>query len=452
MTSTSAPTSASPNLTALELEDIQAGSLRPRPDPYAGAYLVLRIDDRRDGQELVRRLAEVVSPAADVLDPLAQASLSAGFSFAGLRALGVPQDCLDTFAPEFQQGMAARADHLHDVGRDAPAHWEHPLGSSDVHVVLTLLAPDVEQFEATRATARTALDRLPGIARVWRQDVYSPFDGRNSFGFHDGISQPGIESSGLPGRNPQEALLKPGEFVLGYVNETGDVSPTPQPEVLGRNGSYLVFRKLYTDVAAFRRYLHEQATSPAEEELLAAKFFGRWPSGAPLVLAPDHDEPELGADPARNNAFLYGDDPHGLACPVGSHARRMHPRDAAVTGEVRLHRLLRRGATYGPPLPEGVLDDDGADRGLLFAAVNANLARQYEFVQAQWVSDGKFIGAPDEHDPLIAAHDEHDEFTVPRKPIRRRLKGLPTFVVNRGGEYCFQPGIRALRWLGDPDT
>ncbi|WP_222269567.1 Dyp-type peroxidase [Modestobacter marinus] len=448
-----APTGASLNVTALELDDIQAGTLRPRPDPYAGAYLALRIDDRRDGQELVRRLAAVVSPAAEVLDPLAQASLSVGFSFAGLQALGVPQDSLDTFAPEFRQGMAARAEELGDVGPSAPAQWERPLGSSDVHVVLVMLAPDVARFEATLATARAALDRLPGIGRVWRQDVYSPHDGRNVLGFHDGISQPGVESSGVPGSNPHEALLKPGEFVLGYLNETGDVSPAPQPEVLGRNGSYLVFRKLYTDVAAFRRYFREQATSPAEEQALAAKLIGRWPSGAPLALAPDHDEPELGADPDRNNAFLYGaDDPQGLACPVGSHARRMNPRDAAVTGEVRLHRLIRRGASYGPQLPEGILDDDGGDRGLLFAAVNANLARQFEFVQAQWGNDGKFIGAPDEHDPLIAAHDEHDQLTVPHKPIRRRLKGLPTFVVNRGGEYCFQPGIRALRWLGDRNT
>jgi deferrochelatase/peroxidase EfeB len=115
-------------------------------------------------------------------------------------------------------------------------------------------------------------------------------------------------------------------------------------------------------------------------------------------------------------------------------------RDATVVGQVRLHRLLRRGATYGPPLAEGVLGDDGADRGLMFAAVNANLKRQFEFVQAQWVNDGKLIGAPDEHDPLVAPHDEHGQLAVPRQPIRRRLQGLPTFVVNRGGEYCFIPG------------
>ena len=76
----------------------------------------------------------------------------------------------------------------------------------------------------------------------------------------------------------------------------------------------------------------ERQGPPAEEEWLAAKIVGRWPSGAPLALAPDKDDPELGADPQRNNAFMFGDDPQGLKCPVGSHVRRMNPRDAVVIG------------------------------------------------------------------------------------------------------------------------
>jgi Dyp-type peroxidase family len=226
----------------------------------------------------------------------------------------------------------------------------------------------------------------------------------------------------------------------------------PQPEVLGRNGTYVVFRKLHTRVAAFRQYLRDRAASPADEDLLAAKFVGRWPSGAPLALAPERDDPALGADEQRNNAFLYGDDPRGLKGPLGAHARRMNPRDSAIIGEARLHRMIRRGTSYGPMLPEGVLEDDGADRGIMFTFVGAHLARQFEFVQAQWVNDGKFIGAPEEKDPLVGPNDGSGQFTVPQQPIRRRLQGLPAFVVNRGGEYCFLPGLRALRWLADLDT
>ena len=248
-----------------------------------------------------------------------------------------------------------------------------------------------------------------------------PPDGREQFGFKDSISQPAVEGTGILGSNPHEAPLKPGEFVLGYEDENGDLPPVPQPDVLGRNGTYAVFRKLHQRVAAFRRYLHENAAGPAEEELLAAKFVGRWPSGAPLALAPDKDDPELGADDERNNAFMYGDDPRGLKCPVGAHARRMNARDAVITGQVRLHRMIRRGTNYGPSLPPGVLDDDGADRGLMFAFVGARLDRQFEFVQREWVNDGKFIGAPAERDPLIGVQDG-GEFTIPKQPIRRRMR------------------------------
>jgi deferrochelatase/peroxidase EfeB len=113
--------------------------------------------------------------------------------------------------------------------------------------------------------------------------------------------------------------------------------------------------------------------------------------------------------------------------------------------------MIRRGTNFGPSLPPGVLQDDGADRGLMFAFVGARLDRQFEFVQRQWINDGKFIGAPAERDPLIGVQDGAG-FTIPKQPIRRRLPGVPDFVVNRGGEYCFMPGLRALRWLADLDT
>jgi Dyp-type peroxidase family len=347
--------------------------------------------------------------------------------------------------------MAARADYIGDVGQNAPEHWEAPLGSKDVHLVVAALARDTSLMQTLVMLAEHAVRDLDGVSAIWSLDVNVPPDGREQFGFKDGISQPAVEGTGILGSNPHEAPLKSGEFVLGYEDENGDLPPIPQPDVLGRNGTYVVFRKLHQNVAAFRRYLHENAADPAEEDLLAAKFVGRWPSGAPLALAPDKDDPALGADDERNNAFLYGDDPRGLKCPVGAHARRMNARDAVITGQVRLHRMIRRGTNYGPTLPPGVLDDDGADRGLMFAFVGARLDRQFEFVQREWINDGKFIGAPAERDPLIGLQDG-GEFTVPKRPIRRRLTGLPDFVLNRGGEYCFMPGLRALRWLADLDT
>ncbi|WP_329293572.1 Dyp-type peroxidase [Streptomyces sp. NBC_01455] len=436
---------------ALELDDIQAAALQPRPTPYAGFYLALRVDDRRQGRELLRRLTPVLDSVAS-FDPERQVSLAVALSFQGLKALGVPEESLATFPEEFREGMAARAEYIGDVGESAPENWEGPLGSKDVHLILAGLAPDALRLETVLLLARDALRDLPGVVVIWQQDVHVGPDEKEPFGFRDGIGQPAIEGTGIPGTNPYEKpLIRAGEFIIGYKDETHGIAPVPQPEVLGRNGTYVAFRKLHTRVADFRQYLRDRAKDPADEELLAAKFVGRWPSGAPLSLTPDKDDPELGADPKRNNAFMYGDDAEGLKCPVGAHARRMNPRDAVVTGEVRLHRMIRRGTTYGPPLPKGVLEDDGADRGIMFAFVGAHLDRQFEFVQRQWVNDGKFIGAPAEKDPLIGVNDDGG-FTVPRQPIRRRFKGLPPFVVNRGGEYCFMPGLSALRWLSDLDT
>ena len=119
---------------------------------------------------------------------------------------------------------------------------------------------------------------------------------------------------------------------------------------------------------------------------------------------------------------------------------------------VRLHRMIRRGTSYGPILRDGILDDDGADRGIVFVFAGTHLNRQFEFVKTQWLNDGIFIGAPAEKDPLTGSNDSSGMFTIPQRPIRRRLPNLPPFVITRGGEYCFAPGLRALRWLADLDT
>src|ERR687889_198067 len=441
--------------TTLELDDIQIGALHERPSPYVGTYLLLRIDEPADGRALVRRLIPLVDSGHASAEPQHGAWITVAFSYAGLQALGVPQESLDSFAPEFREGMAARAALLGDVGDSSPEHWEKPLGTSDVHVALAALSPDRERLQAVVEKARRAHAELAGVEVIWRQDCYQLESGRTSFGFKDGIGQPAIEGSGSPTSNPKERPLKAGEIILGYRDETGEFPPMPAPDVLGRNGTYVVFRKLHTRVAAYRRYLRAKAASREEEALLGAKTVGRWPSGAPLALAPEHDDPALGADPKRNNAFSYGDDLLVFKCPAGAHARRANPRDALdgeMLTDVRLHRMIRRGTSYGPMLPEGVLEDDGADRGIVFVFVGTHLGRQFEFVKTQWLNDGIFIGAPAEKDPLVGPNDGTGAFTIPQAPIRRRLPDVPPFVVTRGGEYCFAPGLRALRWLADLDT
>jgi Dyp-type peroxidase family len=439
-------------MTMLELDDIQSGVLRPRPSPYAATYVLFRIDDQRAGRELMRRFATIVASAAHSTSPAGDTWVSVALTYSGLAALGVAQSSLDSCAWEFRQGMAARADALGDTGESSSANWEPPLGSRTVHVIMTALAPDRARLEAALGRARDAYVQLRGVSAIWRQDCHALATGREPFGYRDAIAEPAIEGSGLPLTNSHEPALKAGEIVLGYPDETGGLPPMPLPDVLGRNGSYVAFRKLHQRVATFRRYLRDHARDRDDEELLAAKMMGRWRSGAPLARCRLHDDPELGGDAMRNNDFDYDEDAIGYHTPPGSHIRRTNPRDAAVAGVVRLHRLIRRGTAYGPALPEGVLDDDGVDRGLMFAFVGAHLGRQFEFVQSEWIGGGESLGLGDIKDPIIGAHEGDGDFTIPRRPIPRRLRGLSRFVVTRGGEYGFLPGLRALRWLAELRT
>jgi Dyp-type peroxidase family len=445
----SAPTASSGGGDVLELNDIQSGVLHPRPTPYVGRFLLVRIDSPAAGSALVRALLPAISIGLPAANQGQDAWLSVAFTCEGLRALGVPEDSLASFPIPFQQGMAARASILGDVDESDPANWDAPFGTADLHMAIAAIAPDNERLEAAVERAGTALQGIAGITVVMRQEVRQLPTGRTSFGFRDGISYPAIEGTGIPSTNTGEVPLKAGEFVLGYPDETGNPPPMPQPDVLGRNGTYVAIRKLHTKVALWRQYLRSAASSPTDEGLLAAKMVGRWPSGAPLALSPDHDDEALGADNSRNNDFRYADDDKGLKCPAGAHVRRANPRDASIIGVARMHRILRRGTTYGPPLPEGVLDDDGADRGLFGIFIGAHLDRQFEFIKSEWINDGNFIGYPGEQDPMAGRNNGSGVATIPERPIRRRLHNLPSFVVTRGGEYCFMPGLTALRWLAD---
>src|SRR5207302_2942438 len=136
----------------------------------------------------------------------------------------------------------------------SPENWERPFGTPDVHIVLVAVSPNSERLEAVLEPARQTYRGLPGITAIWRQNCHALPTETEPFGFRDGISHPAIEGSGIAGTNPKEQPLKVGEFVLGYRDELGGIQKT-HPEVLGRNGTYVVFRKLHQRVAAFRQFL-----------------------------------------------------------------------------------------------------------------------------------------------------------------------------------------------------
>jgi Dyp-type peroxidase family len=337
---------------------------------------------------------------------------------------------------------------LGDAGANHPEHWVGGLASPDLHAIVILFARDAAERERCTREHAAYLAQTRGVEVLSSLDLEAvpPFGyAHDHFGYRDRLSQPVIEGTGETPTPGSGAPLKAGEFILGYADEEGPPTRLPQPEILSRNGSYMAYRRLEEHVGAFRDFLRQHGATPQEQELLAAKLMGRWRSGAPLVLAPDKDDPALGADPQRNNDFTYKkDDPFGYAVPLGSHIRRMNPRDTAHNMNRR--RMIRRGATYGPHLPDEA-PEDGRERGIAAFVVCASLIRQFEFAQNVWVNDKTFHELENERDPIGGYHDGTLEYKIPRRPIRRKITGLPSFTTLRGGAYFFLPGIRALHYL-----
>ena len=433
----------------LEYDDIQH-ILLTRAPALTGRYEFLSFRSAAGGRAWVSTIMEKVHSAQAMRESVDKDKrwVTVAFTWNGLRALGVDEALLATFPGEFRQGMAARAETLGDTGMNHPDNWVDKTASPDLHAIVILFARNEEERERCQAEHDKLLARCEGVERLSALELQAipPFThAHDHFGYRDRLSQPVIEGSGEEPTPGSGAPLKAGEFILGYPDEDGASANLPQPEILSRNGSFMAYRRLQEHVGSLRHFLRANGSRPEERELVAAKLMGRWRSGAPLVLSPDKDDPELGADPQRNNNFNYKQmDPHGYAAPLGSHIRRMNPRDTAVNMNRR--RMIRRGATYGPPLPEGA-PEDGKERGIAAFVICASLIRQFEFAQNVWVNDKNFHELGNERDPIIGNQDGTLEFKIPKRPIRKKITGLPAFTTVRGGAYFFLPGLKALRYL-----
>ena len=89
-----------------------------------------------------------------------------------------------------------------------------------------------------------------------------------------------------------------------------------------------------------------------------------------------------------------------------------------------------------------------------FICLNANLARQFEFVQSAWMMGTKFAGLTEESDALLGNRaplpgcPATDTFSIPQESgLASRLTAVPRFVTVRGGAYFFLPSLRAVRYL-----
>ena len=433
----------------LELDDIQH-ILLTRTPALTGRYEFLTFRNQAGGRAWLAAIRDKVRSAADVSASLDadQRWVTVAFTFNGLRALGVDEDSLATFPEEFKEGMVARAEVLGDIGDNHPSKWVGGLASPDLHAIVILFARDREEHLRCQSEHEKLVAQCDGVELLSALDLAAvpPFDyAHDHFGYRDRLSQPVIEGSGEVPTPGSGVPLKAGEFILGYVDEDGSPAYLPRPHALTRNGSYMAYRRMEEHVGRFRDFLQQHGKTPEEQELIAAKLMGRWRSGAPLTLAPTRDDPALGADMQRNNDFNYKEqDPLGYAVPLGAHMRRMNPRDTAANMNRR--RMIRRGATYGPYLPEGT-PDDGTERGIAAFVICASLVRQFEFAQNVWVNDKNFHELGNERDPIIGNQEAGLEFKIPQRPIRKVIKGLPAFTTVKGGAYFFLPGLKALRLL-----
>lgn len=446
------------------LSDIQDNVVTPILMRY-GRHIFLKFIDGEKARTWLREMVKRVN--ARTQEHGTRFTVNIGFTYEGLKALGLSQFSLSSFPDAFRAGMRARAAAVGDVGLHAPEYWEGGLGGPDIHAMALIRTDSDEGRELATQILQDEMEATGGVEVRFIQDTMAlahengiGSEGEH-FGFADPISQPPIEGAdapsypgdGVPEPNGTWRPLKPGEFLLGYEDEAGGAGiQAPDPPELRLNGTYVVFRKLYQDVAAFRSYLATAAKAlyssddQYHQELVAAKMMGRWRSGCPVDLSPDKDDPAVAADAHRRNNFTYAGDDQGLRCPLGSHLRRTNPRETPLkrATAVRRHRLIRRGVEYGPHLQDGALEDDGVDRGLINLFIQADIERQFEFVQKEWMKGGEFMGLdPSEQDPINGTGGEGTQLSVPgaKQPF---LFDLPTFVKVKGGEYLFVPGLKAL--------
>src|SRR5207249_3614148 len=419
----------------LEFDDIQH-ILLTRAPALTGRYEFLSFRNAAGGRAWLSVILEKVHSAKAMREAVSEDKrwVTVAFTWNGMRALGVDETSLATFPEEFKQGMAARAEVLGDTGPNHPDNWLGGLNTPDVHAIVILFARDNAERDRCKVEHAKLLAKCDGVELISALDLEAtpPFDhAHDHFGYRDRLSQPVIEGSGeepTPGSGPP---LNAGEFILGYPDESGPPANLPKPEILSRNGSFMAYRRLEEHVDKFRDFLSANGSTLEEQELVAAKLMGRWRSGAPLVLSPDKDYADLGADQQRNNNFNYKEmDPHGYAAPLGSHIRRMNPRDTAANMNRR--RMIRRGATYGSYLPEGT-PEDGTERGIAAFVICASLIRQFEFAQNVWINDKNFHELGNERDPIIGNQDGTLEYKIPMRPIRKKITGLPAFTTLRGG-------------------
>jgi Dyp-type peroxidase family len=456
--------------TELERLDIQGIVLSAYAHLPCAAYQLLRITDARAARGWLAKMAEKVT---DARGKKGTYNHNVALTATGLRNLGLDEETIARFAWPFRDGMISehRQRILGDTDVNAPQQWEWGNDQVPVDILLMIFAEDETTLASELLETQKYIAEGIGVQLVKALTAGRQPDTKEHFGFNDGIAQPVIEGSHRKQHELERIgvaeVIKQGEVLLGLEDDYGGPSPSPTVAAardpkkllrdgqngqrdLGYNGTYLVFRQMEQDVPAFWNFVDQAHTDSTK---LASKLVGRWPSGAPLVKYPDADPHAHDGTLSKDDDFDYQSDTAGVRCPIGSHIRRTNPRDTlgpdpkAAVKSANRHRLLRRGRSYGHRITDP-RTADGKERGLHFICVGSDIARQFEFVQQQWVNNTVFGGLYSEVDPLVGDQSRgQGTFTVPGDPLRTRVPNLCRFTKIRGGAYFFLPSLRAIRYL-----
>jgi len=446
-------------MTTIKLDEVQGIVFSGYKKYMANAsYYLLQIEDVGKTKVWLKNLVASgqISHGAEKPDDTTEKRMNLAISYPGYCKLEADEAKCYSFELSFREGMNSehRSALLGDRGPNDPGKWSWGNDNKEVDILLILFSKD----DAIHTDSCSILEKgleAAGLSKIERLDAGAQVKSQHDkvlehFGFADGISDPLVD--GFP-TVPGPGEIATGEFLLGYPNQyDGKKTQMPVSEQFGANGTYLVFRQLKQNVGEFWQFINEEAKKQnVKPDNLAAKFVGRWKSGA-LV------QPGQSQDPNTiTNNFTFINDKDGTGCPLGSHIRRANPRGVGL-GEsedeslkvANRHRILRRSRSYGSFLKDPSQDSGNDERGLLFICLNANIERQFEFVQHTWINNVKFAGLYDEDDPLIGSAVETDrKFTIQDQPLRRRVCGFQQFVTTRGGAYFFLPSLTALKILAE---
>lgn len=342
----------------LDLSDIQGNIIRAYGHFKftVARYYFLHINkDKSDGArkfvDAVRKLVTTSERWGKEKNrvPRPNVTLNIGFSYYGLKALGLPTRSLAALPSEFHDGMKLRAHILGDEGESDPKHWDKIWKDSNrdsetqVHIWISMNAffGFESEFDNQFALLQEAIDTSKGGVTLLTghgpngdgefQEAHvlrdrKPGSDPNSvpellscehFGFNDGISNPVFEGQFGPktekvrmigrGKLMPDQTWAPnatGEFLLGHVDESQELPPAARPHDFTRNGTFMVYRKLHQNVKSFKDYVAGQAKTYAKimsdsktkidkdeaDVTIRAKMVGRWPNGVPLVVAPTYED------------------------------------------------------------------------------------------------------------------------------------------------------------------